>query len=470
MRDNRNYFVHGRDEQLPLSAEAYAVYAGCIARFVSYLWGVIALVGAYLAGLQVFASRQWAGLAVLLFALTPQMLQLSSVFSNDAPTAAFGAILLWQLLWIVNHRANIPRLILLGLLLGGAGLVKVNSLLLVAPLGVAVIVEGLAQRRAWLHIILRGLLVAVIALLVLSPWLWYGWTQYRSPLGLDAHQIFQTVGTPVSSMGEYLIALIPVFGSYWGRFGGGSVWLPMYTYALYTGLCILAAIGYVVSRRSLSRNIYWRRQGVVLISMCLVFAAGLMYWLFQLSAIRDAIQGRLAYAAHAAICIVITGGIYLLVKRLPRWNAAAKLVITALSLYAAFFTAPLALVNAYRLPAPLDRSSMPLLSGPTLIYNDAIRLLGTRIEQPKFDVQRAWVPLTTCWQILQKPPVEAVLAIKLLTAEGQSVGDRTMLFGLGRYPTVAWEPGYQFCDTVDTILRGPFEPGRVYDVAVYVLN
>ncbi len=470
IRDNMNVYYHGPAEQLTTQVAPDTVNGDRWARLVSLLWGIIAAVAAYNAAYAFFADRRWATIAAALFALTPQMIQLSTYVSNDVAATALGALVTWQALVVVSGKRSRIRLIAIGILLGLCGLAKVNTLLIAPAVGLALLLDRYNRRLVLASLIGNGLLVALPCIAVLAPWLLYGVVNYGSALGLETHSVFENSALAPHSLTQFLAALIPVYHSYWGRFGGGAVWLQPSVYVVYDALVVLALAGLAlfIARHPTTSILKSRRgqQGSVLLVIAVTFGLGLMLWLYRLFAIDFGIHGRLIYPAHAAVAILLTTGIYQLTKHVPRIDRPLRLFAVAVPAFAGLIAAPLVLYTTFAGPTLLSREQLPVLSGSPIDFDKTIRLLGYAPKTPYIEPLQE---ITLCWEVLNPAAKEAVIALKVLNSD-HIIADRTSTVGLGHFPSVLWNPGDIFCDDFDVALGEGLRPASRYVVAVTLLG
>ncbi|MEO0564788.1 MAG: glycosyltransferase family 39 protein, partial [Chloroflexota bacterium] len=114
------------------------------ARLIAPLWGVMAILAVYAAGVEMFGRRDAALMAAALLALTPTYVHVHSFPNSDAGAAALGAVVTWLCVQGVRRGLSVRWALLTGTVLGLAGLVKVSALLV--GVGVAVVIL-VANRR-----------------------------------------------------------------------------------------------------------------------------------------------------------------------------------------------------------------------------------------------------------------------------------------------------------------------------------
>jgi hypothetical protein len=474
-RDNLNLYVHGRDEEALQMPEA--VRALHRARLVTLALGGLAVLGAYLAALECFGRSAWALTATALFAFMPTMLFTSAYFNNDIGAIAFGAWATWLSLRVMRRGPRTTLLLALGACLGLAGLAKVNALL-IAPaawLAVAWVCWSggpLIQR-------LRQLAWATIWLLlplglILGPWVIDGWARWGDPLGLNTHEhadprYYYAEPPPLATVLGELPAL---YTSYWGMFSprGGETGL----YAVFTGLVLLALLGYAVNAPAFTRT--WRpteaASAAVLLLMAVGAAAGLIRWLLR----QSDVAARLMYPAHAAVILLLVLGWALLARRwlgfdhLVRGAAVGLVMLTGLALQ------PLNQALVYGLPAFRSDDELPRLGGPPVEFERTVRFLG--YTTPTDILTGNTHPITLCWEVIQPTERPAAFSLKLVR-DGAILADRTSLFGLGKFPSSSWRLGDRWCDSFDLYLNDPDipddqepqpRPATTYDLLLIVLD
>ncbi|MEP7289786.1 MAG: glycosyltransferase family 39 protein [Chloroflexota bacterium] len=469
--DNFNVYFHGGVGE-ELFAPPEIVTGDRVGRLLSLAFGVLAVIGAYGAAREVFRRESWTLVATAIFAFTPQMLHISAVISNDASAVAFATLTIWQALVVLRHGATSRRLLLIGLLLGLAGLSKVNALLILPGVALALLINWRTRRLPLRQLIATGLLVVLPFVVVFGPWVAYGIVTYQSPLGLETHSAFENPNLPPPTIPQFLGALVPVYMSYWGKLGNGGTWMNPIVYVLFTGLVGLSLLGYATflfSRRHPRLTPLTVQQALILLIIAMALFAGLMQWLLRLFAIYLAIHGRLMYPAHAAVAILLTGGLYLLDCFLRgRYTQILRLYAVGLPMTAGLLIAPLAIYATYAPPIILTRQQLPALQGTPIDFDHTVRLLGYTQSNP-FIHEDSLHTITLCWEILQPTKRIGAYSVKVLDV-GDVVAIRTSVLGLGHYDLGIWKPGDIFCDAVDIALDKPLAAGQTYDVLVNLID
>ena len=348
-------------------------------RWSSVGWGLLAVLGAYLAAWEVFRQRGWALVTAAIFAFFPTFMHLTSAFTNDIGAVALGTLILWRALRLLRVEASPWDMVWLGLLLGVGILIKISVALLAPTVGLGLLLEAAGRPRPLRRLIGHGLLLGAIAGVLAGPWLAFGWLTFDDPFGFRTHVNALSIYDPPLSIPQVVPLLPEVYLSYVGKFGA-SVYLRPLTYTVLAGLLLLAGSGYAVygwaHRRAARLGWLWRtstgRQILVLAAAALGLLAGLLRWL---QSIRF-ITGRLLYPAHLCTALLIAGGLYLLARRAPRVGWVARVAVVGGLAAVSLIGTPLAIQGAYQAPHLLAADELPALQGAPLDFAGTLRLLG----------------------------------------------------------------------------------------------
>jgi 4-amino-4-deoxy-L-arabinose transferase-like glycosyltransferase len=181
---NENRFVHPADrEGWPWQGYSLGVH---LARSVSTLLGLIAVLASLALARAVFVERPWlAVVSAAVVALSPQFLHVTSSVSNDPAIAALAALALWLTIRVVDGHDEAPSVVALAVVTGLAPLAKLSGAML--ALFVLGSLAAVAWRRRDRAFLLRTALPVALALVVLSGW-WYARNLrlYGSLTGLEA--------------------------------------------------------------------------------------------------------------------------------------------------------------------------------------------------------------------------------------------------------------------------------------------
>lgn len=456
--DNKNIAIHYPADGARPSGGWLAL---SLARWVSLLAGVLLVAAVYGLTAELFPRQRGLALLVALFAaLTPQVLFISGVVSNDMLVAALSTLALWALVRLVQRGPTAGRGIWLGVWLGLAALTKTSALALAVP--VAVVLLGLLATRRWSlrqALVTGGLTLGVF--LLIAGW-WYGrsWLLYGSPLGLDTHDYAPWADSGVRGTADFLLQWEEVFNSYWAAFGWGNIKYNTWIYWLLIGLSLVAVAGLA--------RLAWRawRKGRLSDARVILFLALALYATAVALALASWMQrvraphGRLLFPALAAITILLVVG----------WRAWHPRLAHVMLLVLAGLT----LLAPWRLIAPAY--AWPELRDPAVVTAQPVGWQfadGEPVaELLQVDVRAATavaggvLPVEVCWNALSVPPRDLSQLVHLVGAAHQVVAIRHTYPGLGSYPTSAWQAGQAFCDTIRVDIPDDLARTQLYQVEV----
>ncbi|WP_119065379.1 glycosyltransferase family 39 protein [Aggregatilinea lenta] len=463
-RDNFNQYFHGPGEAAFDNPDI--VHINRAARWLSLAYGLIAVAGMYRLAREFFRRERWALLATAFFAFMPQMLYMCAMFSNDSSATAFATLALWQTMVLLRRGASPLRLVIIGALVGLAGLSKVSALLILPGIALAVLIDGRNRYLPIWRVIVNWLLLGAAIALVFGPWVVYGWRTFDDPFGLRTHG--EAADSP--SVVEVIEAVPELYLSYWAKFGSASIWITPGVYVLFTLTAALSLWGYVrVFRRFGWRSLAGQR---ILVSVVLVIPAlaALLYWLVKLFPVAFAITGRLIYFVHGPIIAALVGGLLCLSDHLPvRLRLPLRIATLGPVMLAGLLLAPVVVWSSYAPPKMLARDDLPALKGPTVDYNQTIRFLGYVDDDPRI-YDNTLHRVTLCWEVLRPTTETAMFSFKIFDDTGAEVGGRTSVHGMGHYSASLWEAGDIFCDPVDVPVEGPLDPAQTYDARLVIFD
>lgn len=449
-QDNNNVFVL-TNAALDLDGVRVGVRA---ARWIAPLYGVFGTLAMLGAAWEVFRRWGWALCAAALYALMPMMLHINGFLTTDGGAAALGTGVLWLALRVLRRGLSVRRSLLLGVLIGLAGLAKVSAGLVAVAAGVALMWHARRRLGVWA---LHGVLMALPVALTFGVWVAWGALTYNDPLGTGTHRFEGQYFDPPLPPAQVIARLPEVYLSYWGKFAS-AVYLHPYTYALLTALMLLALAGYLAPRTTGAR--LW---GVRLLigAAAVSVGAGLLYWLATI----NFITGRLLLPANGAFVLIVIGGVRRAAVWRPAWGVMLRALVVVPSAVVGVVIAPLALYEAYSPPTP---AAPPVTLTPTHIDFDAtMRLWGWHAPEVAL-VNGTPLPVTLCWQVLATPTRPAAYSLKLVR-DGISAGERTTLHGLGRYDWRQWTVGARFCEVLSVPIDAA-QPNTRYDLLLVMLD
>ena len=445
-KDNKNQYLHD-DEQFPFHGVTLAVY---VVRWLTVLIGAGTVWLTYRIGREILPNRPALALgAAALVAFNPQFLYLSGAVNNDVPAALCGAAVLLACTRLMQAGQSTRTDATLGVLFGLALLTKFNLLALLAPIELACLIAAwrAGKRRAALQAFARGnIRILGVAALVSGWWFIRNWQLYGDPTGMNVLNDLWS-GRPATGNWWVIRQSLPyLWSSLWGRFGYGQVPLPEPVYQGLLILCAVAVGGYLLPRqRSLPGAVM-----LLLVTAVLSFAAIVFYYMLIQPA---GAMGRFFFPGLPALAVLLCLGLSRFFPRRLAWisGTAITLAIVLLAVYALTCT----LIPAFARPRRLAESEIvdvpnsldvefTLATGSE--RSGVARLLGYQIA-PSAVESGGVVEVTLYWQTLARTDQNYAVFVHLMSEVGTMIAQRDTYPGLGRYPTIAWEPGVIFADT-----------------------
>lgn len=465
-RDNDNNAIHYPTDARPLRGGWLALYA---ARMVSLAFGLLMLVSVYGLGRQVAPeSPGIALLATALVAVTPQVVFISSVASNDIPAAALSSLTLWQLAVVVRQGASWPRALVVGLAFGLAIMAKVSTIALALPIGAALLWLWLSGRRSLGHTIRTGLVMVLGTFLVAGWWFGRSLVLYGSPLGMETHdQTPWAIGNgPEGYLAPFTARWEDVFRSFWISLGWGLIRPATWVYQLLTIIFLvgLGGLGLGVFR--------WWTKGdrrvtttamlmIILLVTVVSVAVGLEIWMRRVVAS----YGRLMFPAAAAVAILLIIGWWAIQRRLALVPVA---LVGLLAVMAPIWLLGPAFSTPKTTPAEDRMESTGLFFGPA--EEPIAELLSARSLVESTD-SGAVIPVELCWRVLAQSESPASVLVHFIGPENYLAANHRSYPGMGSYPTTIWEPGQTFCDVMPVVVYWiTLAETLVYKVEVAMLD
>ncbi|HYO88075.1 MAG TPA: glycosyltransferase family 39 protein [Candidatus Limnocylindrales bacterium] len=333
---NQNAFLH----PLLLSGSG-ALTAVLLLRLAGIAFGVgtvwlVYRTGRALGGTSVGLASAW------LVACLPGFLFVSASINNDTLVIFFSSagITLLAEAWAVR-RLSLASGIVLGLILGGIALTKVNGLAVFGVVGAWAVMAVWNGRMPW-RALLRPLLAAAVLAVVVASW-WYirNLMLYGDPLALAATLRIWGRGAAGPSWNE----AVGVWDSFWMVLGQFNVRGPDWFYRLYAPMLVIAGVGlalWAAYRRRLDRALtVWLLVAVLAALAALAVATRSV----------NVSQGRILYPALAAFAPLLIVG----ARRLLPWQVTAA-ALAPLMLFAV--AAPLLYLDpAYPAPNTIEAVS-----------------------------------------------------------------------------------------------------------------
>lgn len=466
--DNDNRAMHDFAQEQSLQGEWLALY---LARLVTLLFGVLLLIGVYFLAVQVRPHQPlFAISAAALVALTPQVLFLSSVVSNDIPAAALGTLALIFLAVMIRRapeRSGVPALAA-GLFIGLAALAKINALLLLVPAAVTILWLWLGAKSSFKQTAVSALWMGGGFLLVSGWWFARGLRLYGSPLGMGTHDYAPWVIADPQSLAKPLARWLEVGRYYWITLGWGTVRPPAWVYGIF-----LLFAGFALVGLALAVYRYWKKHGlqinpgaVIVIMLGVTILANMLLlevWMNRVIAP----YGRLLFTSIAPITIILILGWQAVQPRfvmLPLTFLAATAVLAPFYLLRPAFTPPL-------LSAQAEAALPPSLGWRFGETADAplVELISVQPRQDSVAVGDT-LAVQLCWQVLAETSKEYVIFAQLIGPQDSRVAERRSYPGEGLLPSSQWQAGDLFCDDFFMNADAQWAPTLVYNLEVGLLD
>ncbi|MCB8944603.1 MAG: hypothetical protein H6658_12705 [Ardenticatenaceae bacterium] len=464
--DNDNRAIHYPNDAWPLKGGWLALF---IARWLTLSFGVLLLISVNGILRQLLPNQpQLVWLGTFMVAVTPQIVFISSVASNDIPSAALSTLALWLFIRLLNgEAATTRRMVSIGVILGLAGLAKVSALALVAPVGAGLL--WLWRSHRWsLAAALRAGVAFSAGLLVSAGW-WFGraWWLYGTPLGLESHDKTPWAIRDPSEVAHFMDRWLEVGRSYWMTYGWGTIRPHGWVYNVLLFFGLLALTGLLVA--------WWRRKWprrisqmapilLVLLAGVLAQAVFLEVWMHRVIAP----YGRLLYSTISIITLFLIIGWHQIHPKLPHM---AVTFIAFLSLSGFFFV----MLPAYNRPPPLTAKEIEALPPSLNLY------FGSTAEQPVAELISGTVAphvtkagkmlqVDVCWRTIAPTDTEYTILVHIIGPNNALITNRRTYPGLGRYPSTLWQPGDVFCDPIRMPTWDSFTETRLFKVEVALLD
>lgn len=435
---------------------------------------------------QRFTIYRWLPLlAAALVAFVPQFLHVSSAITNDSLTVTLAAAALLLMTIIVKDGTSTKNSMLLGLVLGLGAVAKL-SLLYLYPLVGLLLVLDFYRRRSFAQLVKAGLTIGLVSLCLAGWWYWRNWQIYGDISALNAHLLYRGGALdPRPTLAQlWQTELTGLEITFWAAFGAGQVLIDpwIYTalrwlkYLILVGvglglwqiiLQIKAATGSAKNRPATDRNQDF--GGPVTESIMLGFLAlwaiiifvALLRWM----QITPASWGRLLYPALPALAVLSAWGLIQFPRlaqkltktvlppnratRFFRFTLSAIPGLVVLALFTLSLLSPFYYIRAAYAKTPLiTEANIPAnVTRLDFLYgNEALRLVGYRIEQPSVQPGQ-WLPVTLYWQATRPIEKNYSTFIHLLDPAGHSIAQVNTYPDGGRWPTSLLPPGPVLKDT-----------------------
>lgn len=467
--DNHNRAVHYPTDTTPLRGGWLALY---VAREVTLLFGALLVIAVYGLAQQIWPNpRRIALAAALLVAVTPQVVFISSMVSNDVPAAAFSTLALWFFAYYAYHEESRPVLwgTAVGLAVGAAGLTKVSGFTVVIPIGLGLAWLWLTGRRSLGQVIAFGFALST-ALLAIAGW-WIvrnGWL-YGSPLGLNPHDQTPWAMSAGAQVDPFILRWKDVWRSYWLSLGWSTMrwggWPGGWPYTVLFGALAAAGGGWLWGMWR-----WWRtavpRPSPITQAFLLLFVVGIIVNAITLENWMNRVvapYGRLLFPTIGPITLLLIVGWHTLHPRLP-------LLMVSFVAFLALATPALLIQPTYThtFLTPAQIASLPPSIGWYFGQTAAepfAELISMEPHATSVDAGDI-LPIDVCWRALGTAVQDYPLLVQATGPENRLVSQRRTYPGAGNHPTSLWQAGQVWCDTIHMRIEATLAQTLVYRLEI----
>ncbi len=440
-----------------------------IGRFVTLLFGAVAVAATYWAALE-FLPWGVALMAAAALAFNPQFLVMSTSLSNDVPAAAWCALALWAALRSIRRGLTLRRAAAFGLAVGLGTLTKLSGLTAVALLPLMVISPSLPKPSPqpsptgrggqgfslslWERARVRAgpaLVALALALLVPLPWFIRNWQIYRDPLATSP--VFALMGQRpgIISPSDLAALLLFIGRSYWLDVGPGGVGFgPGWLYLALAALVVACGVGVVIAWR---QRPDWRWPIVGLSGYTLIVLASVLLLGSRTRTFMGG--GRLVFTAAGALAILLAIGAWALAPE--RWRSALAAAWSGAWLALAVAVTWVFVAVPFAPPPTIPTPETP----PVATFGAGFALRDAHIR-----TMAGSADVALDWEVTRPPDRLYSVFVQALNPAGPGlVAQVDTLPGHGYFPWERWTPGVTRRDTYTLDLPSVDEPQRVPVVA-----
>ena len=452
--DNKNQYLPRAEIGFPWSGEALAAH---LIRGVNILIGTGVVFLTWLLGRTIWSRRPAIALGGAAFvAFNPMFIYMSGSINNDVIAALAGTAVTLACVKLIKDEKGLSRrwAITFGVLFSLALLSKFNLAAIAALIGLSVtwVAWRKKQWRLWVEsVIIIGLVTALLA----GWWFVRNQLLYGEPTGVERLTELWGVRNPADSFGTALFELPYTWTSLWGRFGFGQIPLDE---AIYIGLRWVVGFGLLGLLIPLIRRDKVELQTVgipvliLILNVMLFFAVVFNYLLIS----PAGAMGRFFFPALPALALLAFYGLSLwldlllrLLKKEPASNrqlnwlaGAANVGMIVLVLVALFGY----LQPAYARP--------PTFAADTAVPNEINAQFDNFVVLRGYEVSDTAVfpedvmTIDLYWEVIGQPPGNYVFFVHLIDGIGSLVAQRDTYPGLGNFPSIQWQVGDRFKETI----------------------
>jgi len=463
--DNKAVYLHnGPDERFPFQGQALAIH---LIRLVSLALSAIAVVATYGAARELRPTDELFWLvAAALVAFNPMVLYMSGVVSNDTGALVGGALAIYLVCRGLRRGFSLRGWAGVGVALGLALLLKSSALVLLAPIGLALLIDALRAGGPRLANAVRRFVASGVALGV-PPALLAGWWFVRNHLIYgdftgNAAMIIMSGRTPrsqyfVDLSGKISWVLKGILGC--APLGPLSLCFATPVYWVAALLALVALAGALMLLRSAPASLgAWPARGdwggwarllaLPAVGLWLVLLANIAATAAATFAIGETCPscwaGRYMFPAFTSLAMLLAAGWLAWFPR--RWRSWAGAGLMLLSLAASAYGLFGLIIPRYNIPPSPSAGEISRAAPLDAQVGDVARVLAYRIDSASVKPGGV-LAVTVYWQVLARTAQPYTVFIHIFSPDTGSIAQRDTYPGLGNYATTVWDPGRTFVDT-----------------------
>lgn len=429
-----NAGIHTTAETFPYRGQALTLH---LVRATSAVLGALTIALVVVIGLEIFPERPLIGLlAGAIAAFDPQFLFISGAANNDNLVTTLVTLALWQLIRMLGRPDRVYRWLMVGAIIGAAGLAKPTGFVIGVAAGLVLVCCAVRERSLWTFV--RDSLCLVVIIFSIAGW-WFVRNQvlYGDPFGWSVFtKVFAAIARPEPLHLSDLLDFVSVqFRSFWAFFGWMNVPAPSWFYKTALGVCFLAGAGVV---RALVTGRWARlrqsqKQAVIVLVLAAVSQEGFILW-YITHCNSSCYQGRLLFPAIGPLAIMCSSGLLGLTPRAMRlWVSGT---VASCFLVAALFMPFKVIRPAYHI-IPLPKwATWTIPSKTDAVFGDRFGLLGYRIQE---GASNRVITITLYWQALEKSDFDYSVFMHLTDGSERVIAQQDHAPGaIDGYPPTKW--------------------------------
>ena len=463
--DNKAFYVQNEpDARWPYSGQALVVH---LTRLISLLFSALAVLATYGAARALRPDDEGLALfAAGLVAFNPMVLFMSGLVNNDTAALAAGAVVIFLLSRFQRSGLTLVRWALLGLVWSFGLMLKASALVLLAPIGLALLVDAW-QAHSWRRLFTRGLALGVPVAALTGWWFVRNVTLYGDPL---ANSAVKAAGGALPAAERFVNLPAKLTWFFDGILGCGPIG-PLslcFTPWVYGAAAIVALVGVagvlrlLVYRQADWPPARWREHGPLLATIIWLTHAVLVIGTLGAAvsfgfSLNNGWQGRYLFPAYASLALFLAAGWWAWLPK--RWRPAVAgftlLASLALSGYALFGM----IIPRYGIPPSPTAGELRQATSLDAQIGGVARVLAYKVDAATVHPGGV-LAVTVYWQVLARTATPYTVFIHLYSADSGSVTQRDTYPGLGNYATDGWDPNRMFVDTYRLYLPGDAPAGE----------